>query len=205
MRRLIPILLALCALFPASPARADARLVASQSRVRPGDTVVLEWSGLPARSEEVELELSLDGGRWVRISPELEAREGRFAWRVPAGVTGQGELRLRAGEAHDERVVAVVAIMFSASAEPPAARLDATSDWWNLSADSHAPLTDDFAGSHSAFAPLTVPDVIAPATDGAGLAPAQRTRFEAVRRPPAEPPSVTRRAFSPPRSTPLRN
>ncbi len=205
MRRLIPILLALCALFPASPARADARLVTSSSTVRTGDRVLIEWSGLPASSEEVELELSLDGGRWVRISPELEAREGRFAWRVPAGVSGQGELRLRAGEAHDERVVAVVAIRFTASAEPPAARLDATSDWWNLSADSHAPLTDDFAGSHSAFAPLTLPDVIAPATDGRGVAPAQRARFEAARRAPAEPPSAIRRAFSPPRNTPLRN
>lgn len=110
--------------------------------------MLIEWSGLPARSEEVELELSLAGGRWVRISPELEAREGHFAWRVPAGVSGQGELRLRAGEAHDERVVAVVAIRFSASADPPSARVDATSDWWNLSADSHAPLSDDFAASH---------------------------------------------------------
>jgi hypothetical protein len=77
--------------------------------VTAGQTVVLRWSALPAESEELELVLSLDGGgRYhVRVSPELEAREREYRWRVPDLPTRHARLMLRMGGEDGERIGAL--------------------------------------------------------------------------------------------------
>jgi hypothetical protein len=63
----------------------------------PGQTVEVRWSGLPAGVEEMELLLSLDGGRHfpVRITPDLDADHGSYAWQVPHLPSGAARLALR--------------------------------------------------------------------------------------------------------------
>jgi hypothetical protein len=62
-------------------------------------------------AEEAELLLSLDDGRhWtVRVSPQLDAHERRWVWRVPALAASEARIALRAGTARDERIVAITA------------------------------------------------------------------------------------------------
>jgi hypothetical protein len=71
-----------------------------------GQFVELTWHGIPADVEEMELLLSLDGGRGyhVRVSPELDGREGSYRWRVPDLPTGTARLMLRVGGEEGERV-----------------------------------------------------------------------------------------------------
>jgi hypothetical protein len=73
--------------------------------VTAGQTVVLRWSTLPAEVEELEIVLSLDGGGsyHVRVSPELEAREREYRWRVPDLPTRHARLMLRMGGEEGER------------------------------------------------------------------------------------------------------
>src|SRR5262249_3692617 len=117
--------LALLVLFAiaASPARAEPRLAGVPARVAAGEQLDISWSGLEARANEVELELSLASGRWVRISPELEARQGHFSWRVPSDLAGPARLRLRIGGDQFE-AAAVVSQEFVIEA-----RVDRTSPW----------------------------------------------------------------------------
>ena len=77
--------------------------------VTAGQTVVLRWSKLPAEAEELEIVLSLDGGGsyHVRVSPELEAREREYRWRVPDLPTRHARLMLRMGGEEGERAGAL--------------------------------------------------------------------------------------------------
>ncbi len=72
-------------------------------QVVPGQEIELRWSDLPPAVEEVEILLSLDGGRSfpIRVSPELDARSGRKVWRVPPirGEHAMLQLRMGTGEA----------------------------------------------------------------------------------------------------------
>src|SRR5262249_46858057 len=83
MRRLARPLLALLVCAVPGISRAGSILPALPGEVRGGESVEVRWRAVAAEVHEVELELSLDGGRWVRISPELEPHEGRFVWRAP--------------------------------------------------------------------------------------------------------------------------
>jgi hypothetical protein len=191
-------LLALAALAPV--ARAATALTASRDHATAGETVVFDWQGVSDDAHEVELELSLDGGRWIRMSPGLEPREGRFVWIVPAGLMGEARIRLRVGGRHDERVVAEVPLRLTADAitgprttsedwwsleshGAPSSALGETATWSALSVASH--FTND-ASPTCAPAPTTLE--VTPL-----LAPGRLT-------PPVQP-----RAFTAPRSTPLRN
>jgi hypothetical protein len=89
--------LVLCLLAIAVPVAAGPRLAGVPARVRAAASLHITWSGLGPEVHEAELEFSLAGGRWVRISPELEAREGGFTWHVPAMLSGPARLRLRYG------------------------------------------------------------------------------------------------------------
>lgn len=106
-----------------------------------GDVVTIEWSGLALEVHEVELELSLDGGRWRRISPELEARDGGYAWRVPEWAAGAARIRLRVGGDGFERALGEPAVL-SLAAQPArrASRGDATDGWWALSTEDRPSL-----------------------------------------------------------------
>ena len=65
--------------------------------VRPGETVRIQWTQAGSAVDELELQLSLDGGRHftLRISPELDARAGEFLWRVPNLASAEARVRLR--------------------------------------------------------------------------------------------------------------
>lgn len=73
------------------------RLMAS-GPVHAGDLVEIRWDALPPDVDEMELILSVDGGRHypIRISAELSGRENSFLWRVPNLGVREARLRLRA-------------------------------------------------------------------------------------------------------------
>ena len=81
---------------------AEPRVAGLPNSVRTGESIDIAWSELPVGTHEVELEVSIEGGNWKRISPELEAHAGHFAWRVPAGMHGNARVRLRLGSEHGE-------------------------------------------------------------------------------------------------------
>jgi len=86
-----------CAAREHERARDEPRLILPGSRtVEPGEWIVLEW--VPADSvRELELLLSLDGGRtWpVCISPSLGPERCTFRWQVPANAARDLRLRIR--------------------------------------------------------------------------------------------------------------
>ncbi len=92
-------------------------------RVVPGQEIVLRWSDLPPAVEEVEILLSLDGGRTfpIRVSPQLDVKESAFRWRVPAFGAAQAILRLRLGTAERE-LEGPVSRVFCISGAPGASR-----------------------------------------------------------------------------------
>jgi hypothetical protein len=73
--------------------------------VHAGDVVEIRWDALPPGVDEMELVLSVDGGRHypIRISAEMSGRETSFRWRVPNLGARVARLRLRAH--HDFREV----------------------------------------------------------------------------------------------------
>ena len=62
-----------------------------------GQRFEIRWSTPDDGVEELEILLSIDGGRHfpLRVSPELDAREGRYVWRVPSLSSADARLRLR--------------------------------------------------------------------------------------------------------------
>lgn len=64
-----------------------------------GDLVEIRWSSIPPEADEVELLLSLDGGRHfsLRLTEELDAHSRFFLWRVPNLVVDGAALALRMG------------------------------------------------------------------------------------------------------------
>jgi hypothetical protein len=67
--------------------------------LRGGDVVEVSWTGVPASADEVELLLSLDGGRRVavRLTEELSSGDRSYLWRVPNLSGRQAALVLRMG------------------------------------------------------------------------------------------------------------
>ena len=130
-RPLAPTLIAL--LLCAAPATGHAAgfLASPRGEVRGGERIEVRWRELPATVHEVELELSLDGGRWLRVSPELEPREHRFAWRVPQMAATSARLRLRAGGEQWERVLAV-GDPFRIVSTGPAIACETDAEWWHV-------------------------------------------------------------------------
>lgn len=132
--RTLSALVALLALLVLAPAAGAATvLTASRAVAVAGETIVFDWRGLADDAQEVELELSLDGGRWIRVSPGLEPREGRFVWTVPTGLVGEARVRLRAGGRHDEQVVAETPLRLAAAIV--LGPRTTHEDWWSL--ESH--------------------------------------------------------------------
>ena len=69
-----------------------------------GTSVEVSWSGLPRDAEEVELLLSVDGGRRVavRLTEQLSPAGHSWIWRVPNISSGRASLVLRMGIAGRE-------------------------------------------------------------------------------------------------------
>jgi len=74
--------------------------------VHAGDTIELRWDALPVNAVEIELVLSLDGGRTfnLHISPELDPASTRFAWRVPNLPAERAVVAVRMGDREGEGI-----------------------------------------------------------------------------------------------------
>jgi hypothetical protein len=74
--------------------------------VHAGDTIEIRWDALPESAVEIELVLSLDGGRTfnLHISPELDPRTSRFAWRVPNLPAEGAVVAVRMGDLEGEGI-----------------------------------------------------------------------------------------------------
>lgn len=198
--------LALAALLPA-PASARARLDGIPAELRGGERVEIRWSDLDADVHEVELELSLAGARWVRISPEMEVLEGSFTWRVPEGLAGEARIRLRAGGGggRGEREVAEVKFtLVDTSAPGPRSSLS-TPGWWDVDSDEHAAPCGLFGRRAASLSPLaeiaeavTVSVPLAERTSSVHRTDDRLTAAALV-------PHASARSFVPPRQAPLRN
>ena len=72
------------------------RLPASAA-VRPGDLVTLQWECSAESISELEILLSIDGGRHYTecVSPRLDPRTGRYCWRVPNLGVARMRFRIR--------------------------------------------------------------------------------------------------------------
>jgi hypothetical protein len=204
MRRPLVLLSVLLGLLMPLAVWATPGLRVSADTVRAGETLVIEWSSLPAGTYEAELELSLDGGRWLRISPELEARERRFVWTVPAGISGAARVRLRFGREHEEHEGGMVALTIETPAHPlgpaPARR---SREWWSVGEPDartparcldHAPSLAPILAQSPAIPTDPVP-AVAPIEFASTVAHGPLVELRTA--PPA-------RAFAPPWSTPLR-
>jgi hypothetical protein len=101
----------------AAPVVASAALTTpgAGEHLRPGSWVTARRGEehVPPQGDEMELLLSLDGGRTytIRITPENGIGEGSLSFRVPNLPTREARLALRAGEdGRDEQVVAESAV-----------------------------------------------------------------------------------------------
>jgi len=126
MRRRLVAALALLLLASAASAGAAERFASPLNRavLRSGDTIRVAWDldSTGGRFEEMELLLSLDGGRSfpLRLTRDLNPRTLALDWRVPALPASHARLALRAGddgEPGDEAIL-LVSDEFSIAADP---------------------------------------------------------------------------------------
>jgi hypothetical protein len=151
-------------------------LVALPRQVHAGQQIELEWRGLPREVEELEILLSVDDGRTfpIRVSPELEAREGRYLWRVPNLAAAAARLRVRAnldGEESEYEPTEPFAILARNDA---ALELDLVHEgiWWRgLAARRSAAPSDLYDESRPGLAETRAPREFAPAPRVAGERP----------------------------------
>lgn len=75
--------------------------------IRAGGEVEVRWTGVPSGAEEMELLLSLDGGRRIalRLTSEIPASGHSFFWTVPNLASSNASLVLRVGAAGQEAIV----------------------------------------------------------------------------------------------------
>ena len=154
--RLVPFALLACMLaVSAAFAGTPATLRVPADAVHAGQRVLLEWSGLPADAREVELELSLDGGRWIRISPEMDAGESRWTWTVPNLSAESARIRLRYGRDHEESVATTSgAFPITGSGSGAERQRDHAGEWWQALAHEAAPASPGFGANVPELAPL---------------------------------------------------
>jgi len=168
-------LVALVLAVSATSAAAEPRLLGIPTHVPAGGRLHIRWTGLGQEVHEAELELSLGGGRWTRISPELEAREGGFTWQLPAELSGPARLRLRyGGEGFEaEGRVSAPFVIERPAGVTQAPTLDA---WWRVPAHEVPATRRALTGAAS----------LSPLRSGYALAP-QSPRSGRIARPAADP------------------
>jgi hypothetical protein len=110
--------------------------------VRAGERIDLKWTGIDASIEELEIQLSVDGGRHftLRVTPELDARAGHFVWRVPNLATADARLRVRfnrGGREIEGSTSAAFRIMPRADDAPEYAQIHEGA-WWMGTRDPEA-------------------------------------------------------------------
>ncbi len=133
----------------ASPARVQTPTAGAEVEV--GSVVEVSWNALPIEAKEMELYLSLDGGRSypLRLTPQLPPGLGRLLWRVPNLPTPAARLRVRVGipgrgevDAEPSPVFRIVA-EGSVSAEPVVLR---AGELWIGRGSDASPLTPPSLG-----------------------------------------------------------
>jgi hypothetical protein len=84
-----------------------------------GDVIEIRWSGVPKDAKEIELLLSVDGGRQfsLRLTDELDSSSRSFLWRVPGLSTDTASLAIRMG-ADGEEVLSASGPLFRLSRGP---------------------------------------------------------------------------------------
>ncbi|MEP6767701.1 MAG: hypothetical protein ABJC61_03460 [Acidobacteriota bacterium] len=94
------------------------------NRLDAGSLVEVHWCDLPDSVEEVELLLSVDGGRTysVRLTDELEPGDGSWLWKVPRLDTNAARLAIRMG-VDGREVIAAASSPFRIAPDPSAARI----------------------------------------------------------------------------------
>jgi hypothetical protein len=180
------------------------------STVHAGAKIEIRWTVPPASIEELELRLSLDGGRQytLRVSPELDPRAGRFVWRVPNLASGEARLRLRFnrdGQEIDGEPSEPFRIVAEAGEEAELLQVN-EGTWWTGVREL------DLPGAGNCFAP--VGEKLTSSTDGVVQGPAPRTTSNdplillhgpGSSRVPGPDHSPAPRPGSPPRFVPARN
>jgi hypothetical protein len=93
-----------------------------------GAVVEVSWAGVPADADEVELLLSLDGGRRVavRLTEELSSGDRSYLWRVPNLSARRAALILRMG-VEGQEIESAPSAIFEIRPEP--ARPVVPVDW----------------------------------------------------------------------------
>jgi len=136
----------LAALRPAEATPARVRTPTAGAAVVVGSVVEVSWTPLPPEAKEMELYLSLDGGRSypLRLTPQLPPGLTTLLWRVPNLPTPAARLRLRVGIPGRGEVDAAPSPMFRivapgpVSAEPVVLR---SGELWLGRGGDAAPLT----------------------------------------------------------------
>ena len=109
---------------PARSAPAPALSIASPSPVlEPGSTVVVTWP-VPDGFDEMELVLSVDGGRTfpLRVTRRIAPSDAGFSWTVPSLPAVHARLALRAGVDEEEDAETIVGLSDNFAIAPPAQR-----------------------------------------------------------------------------------
>jgi hypothetical protein len=109
-----------------SPVRGEA-LVA-------GQLLDVRWSLFPDAVEEMELLLSIDGGRYfpLRLTSQIDPRTGSFGWVVPRVAASAAQLRIRFGR-DGEEIEGEPSASFSIAVPPllhQAPFLRREGEWW---------------------------------------------------------------------------
>ena len=147
----------------AEPAAPTPALAGPGAEVRAGQVVELWWGDLPAGVEEMEILLSLDDGQHysIRVSPELDAHERRYRWRVPNLPAARARLRMRIGTARAEiETEPTSPFRISAASEPspPQSLFHEGTFWTGLEAPGSGAVDPDV------FSPVSRLDAAAPGT-----------------------------------------
>ncbi len=177
--------------------------------LRSGETVVLEAGRPPAGVEELEILLSVDGGRTfpVRVSRELRPEARRVEWRVPNLPASEARMRVRyrrGGREIDGPSGDPFAIL-GVAGRSQELDLFHEGNWWEGLEAHHPVAAAELAGDEVpslaagavSRAALIPPDAAAPAPPDA--------RPEPVARPESHPPGLPEADFSPDRFRPLRD
>jgi hypothetical protein len=177
--------------------------------VHGGQSIEIEWAPVGAGPEELELLLSLDGGRtWrVRVSPELPGETVRYVWKVPNLAVADARVRLRV-RVDGREIELPPSESFAIESDPdrePERRLVSEGPWWEgFEGPGEAPTElagnggPSLTAAHAVTASEEAPRIVLPARNaGRGLLPPSISA-SAGDIPPSIPTAATR-------NQPLRN
>ncbi|MFI5370661.1 MAG: hypothetical protein ACHQ52_03815 [Candidatus Eisenbacteria bacterium] len=154
---------------PAPPLPSEPRLVID-GPVHAGDQIELRWDAM-GRAEELELLLSLDGGRtWrLRVSPELPGSSTRYLWRVPnlASAGARVRLRVRIDEREIESAPSEPFVIECDPTRPLSRALVSEGGWWS-GFDGHGVVGPGWTGTREPS--LGAPHAITASEEGPRLA-----------------------------------